>query len=49
MIVIENTIRRWATSKGILGHKVDFLWKFKSQDVDAWARWRHIFLLRRRN
>jgi excisionase family DNA binding protein len=36
--VSKDTIYAWVTSKGMPGHKVGRLWKFKKDDVDAWIR-----------
>ena len=36
--VSKDTIYAWVTTKGMPGHKVGRLWKFKKDDVDAWIR-----------
>ena len=36
--VSKDTIYGWVTSKGMPGHKVGRLWKFKKDDVDTWIR-----------
>lgn len=36
--VSKDTVYTWVSSKGMPGHKVGRLWKFKPEDVDAWVR-----------
>lgn len=36
--VSKDTVYTWVTSKGMPGHRVGRLWKFKRDDVDAWVR-----------
>ena len=36
--VSKDTIYTWLTSKGLPGHKVGRLWKFKTEEVDEWVR-----------
>jgi excisionase family DNA binding protein len=36
--VSKDTIYSWVTTKGMPGHKVGRIWKFKKEDVDAWVR-----------
>lgn len=34
--IAKDTVYRWIESKGMPGHKVGRLWKFKLSQVDAW-------------
>ncbi len=36
--VSKDTIYTWVTSKGMPGHKVGRLWKFKREEVDDWVK-----------
>jgi excisionase family DNA binding protein len=36
--VSKDTIYTWVTTKGMPGHRVGRLWKFKKDDVDTWIR-----------
>lgn len=36
--VSKDTVYKWVTTKGMSGHKVGRLWKFKKDEVDAWVR-----------
>lgn len=34
----KDTIYTWVSTKGMPGHKVGRLWKFKKQEIDDWVR-----------
>ncbi len=36
--VTRDTIYTWVADKGLPGHKVGRLWKFKRDEVDGWVR-----------
>ena len=36
--VTKDSIYDWLTSKGLPGHKVGRLWRFKVDEVDEWVR-----------
>lgn len=36
--VSKDTIYTWVTGKGMPGHKVGRLWKFKKVEIDGWIR-----------
>ena len=36
--VAKDTVYRWIDSKGLPGHRIGRLWKFKLSDVDDWVR-----------
>jgi excisionase family DNA binding protein len=36
--VTRDTIYTWVADKGLPGHKVGRLWKFKRDAVDGWVR-----------
>ena len=36
--VAKDTVYRWIERKGLPGHRVGCLWKFKLRDVDTWVR-----------
>jgi len=36
--VSRDTIYRWIDEKKIPAHKIGRLWKFKTEEVDAWVR-----------
>ena len=36
--VAKESVYRWLDSKGLPGHKVGRLWKFKASEVDRWVR-----------
>lgn len=36
--VTRDTIYTWVADKGLPGHKVGRLWKFKRDEVDVWVR-----------
>lgn len=35
--VAKDTVYSWVTSKGMPGHKMGRLWKFKKEEVDRWV------------
>ena len=35
--ISKDTVYAWVTTKGMPGHKVGRLWKFKCDEVDAWV------------
>jgi excisionase family DNA binding protein len=35
--VAKESIYRWLKNKGLPGHKIGSLWKFKASEVDRWA------------
>ncbi len=36
--ISKDTVYTWATAKGMPGHKVGRLWKFKTSEIDEWIR-----------
>jgi len=36
--ISKDTVYTWLSKKGMPGHKIGRLWKFKSEEVDAWVR-----------
>lgn len=36
--VSRDAVYAWVTGKGMPGHRVGRLWKFKREDVDQWVR-----------
>lgn len=36
--VSKDTVYAWITGKGMPGHKVGRLWKFKLSEIDNWVR-----------
>ena len=36
--VSKDTVYAWRTKRGMPGHKVGRLWKFKVSEVDVWVR-----------
>jgi excisionase family DNA binding protein len=36
--VKKDTVYSWITSKGMPGHRLGRLWKFKKEEVDAWVK-----------
>ncbi len=36
--VSRETVYRWIDSKGLPAHRIGKFWKFKTSEVDAWAR-----------
>lgn len=36
--VSKDTIYAWIANKGMPAHKVGRLWKFKTDEIDAWVR-----------
>ena len=36
--VSKDTVYTWVSSRGMPGHKVGRLWKFKTAEVDGWVR-----------
>ena len=36
--VSRDTVNAWLRGKGLPGHKVGRLWKFKRGEVDGWVR-----------
>lgn len=36
--VVKDSIYRWIDRRGLPGHKVGKLWKFKKSEVDNWVR-----------
>jgi excisionase family DNA binding protein len=36
--VSKDTVYTWVSTKGMPGHRVGRLWKFKPEDVDVWVR-----------
>jgi excisionase family DNA binding protein len=36
--VSKDTVYTWVTAKGMPGHKVGRLWKFKRVEVDGWVK-----------
>ena len=36
--VSKDTVYTWLTSKGMPGHKVGRLWRFKKDEVDEWVK-----------
>ncbi len=36
--VAKDTVYTWVTAKGMPGHKVGRLWKFKREEVDVWVK-----------
>jgi excisionase family DNA binding protein len=36
--VSRDTVYAWLSGKGLPGHKVGRLWKFKRGEVDGWVR-----------
>ena len=36
--VSKDTVYTWVTAKGMPGHKVGRLWKFKRDEVDGWVK-----------
>lgn len=36
--VSKDTVYIWASSKGVPGHRVKWLWKFKKDESDDWVR-----------
>lgn len=36
--VSKDTVYTWVSSRGMPGHKVGRLWKFKTDEVDGWVR-----------
>ena len=39
--VTKDSVYRWIEKRGLPGHKVGKLWKFKKVEVDAWVRSGH--------
>lgn len=35
--VAKDTVYRWIETRGLPGHRVGKLWKFKLSEVDAWV------------
>jgi excisionase family DNA binding protein len=35
--VARDTIYRWIEARGLPGHRIGKLWKFKVSEVDAWV------------
>ena len=36
--VSKDTVYTWLTTKGMPGHKVGRLWRFKKDEVDEWVK-----------
>lgn len=36
--VSKDTVYTWLTTKGMPGHKVGRLWRFKKDEVDDWVK-----------
>ncbi len=36
--VVEDTIYRWIERRSLPAHRVGKLWKFKTEEIDAWVR-----------
>ena len=36
--VTRDTIYAWLSKKGLPGHRIGRLWKFKREEVDEWVR-----------
>lgn len=36
--VSRDTAYRWLSKKGLPGHRIGRLWKFKREEVDEWVR-----------
>lgn len=36
--VSRDTVYSWVSEKGMPGHRVGRLWKFKTDEVDGWVR-----------
>jgi excisionase family DNA binding protein len=36
--VSKDTVYTWITAKGMPGHRLGRLWKFKKEEVDAWVK-----------
>lgn len=36
--VSRDTVYAWVSKKDMPGHRVDRLWKFKTDEVDGWVR-----------
>ncbi len=36
--VSRDTVYSWVSEKGMPGHRVGRLWKFKTDEVDEWVR-----------
>jgi excisionase family DNA binding protein len=36
--ISKDTVYTWLTGKGMPGHKIGRLWKFKRDEIDAWVR-----------
>ncbi len=40
--VSKDTVYTWVNVKGLPGHKIGRLWKFKVSEVDEWVRSDHL-------
>jgi excisionase family DNA binding protein len=36
--ISKDTVYAWITEKGLPGHRIGRLWKFKCSEVDEWVR-----------
>lgn len=36
--VTRDSVYRWVVSKGLPGHRIGRLWKFRKDEVDEWVR-----------
>lgn len=36
--ISRDTVYTWLSTRGLPGHRVGRLWKFKRDEVDAWVR-----------
>lgn len=36
--VTRDTVYAWLSKKGLPGHRIGRLWKFKREEVDEWVR-----------
>ena len=36
--ISKDTVYTWVTTKGMPGHKVGRLWKFKKGEIDEWVK-----------
>jgi len=36
--VAEDTVYRWTERKNLPAHRIGKLWKFKTEEVDAWVK-----------